>query len=164
MTTDGLDLHAAAAALIEVAAGDADAWSHVPVPLRATMAAVALAASGRAVNGVTLAHAGRYSRGTAARTGSPWRHLIAALAESSQTLVDLLLDEATDGPDPARLAADIAARDRTIADLREQLTEATSALRPLADYAHDLAVELRHHRDDERAAFDAKLVQLKIVP
>jgi hypothetical protein len=163
MTTDGLDMHAAAAALREVAGGDADAWTRVPVPLRAALAAVALAATARAVNGVALAHAGRYSRGTAARTDSPWRDLIAALAENSQTLVDLLLDEATDGPDPARLAADIAARDRTIADLRERLAEATAALRPLADYAHDLAAELRKHRDDERAVLDANIVQLRII-
>lgn len=163
MTTDGLDLHAAAAALIDVAGGDAEAWTRVPVPLRATLAAVALAASARAVNGVTLARAGRYSRGTAARTDSPWRDLVGALAENSQTLVDLLLDQAADGCDPARLAADIVARDRTIAELREQLAEATATLRPLADYAHDLAAELRQHRDDERAAFAAKLVQLRTV-
>lgn len=115
------------------------------------------------MNGVTLAQTGRYSRGTASRTDSPWRHLIAALADNSQALVDLLLDEANDGPCPARLAADIAARDRTIAGLREQLSNATAALGPLADYAHDLAVELRQHRDDERAVLDAKIVQLRII-
>ncbi len=163
MTNDDLDLHAAAAALIDVAVGDTDAWSRVPVPLRAMLAAVALAASARSVNGVTLAKTGRYSRGTASRRDSPWRHLITALADNSQTIVELLLDNAADGPDPARLAADIAVRDRTIAVLREQLAEATAALRPLADYAHDLAVELRQHRHDERAALDAKIVQLRVL-
>src|ERR1700736_5902042 len=136
MTIDGLDLHAAAAALIDVAGGDSDAWTRGPVPMRAALASVALAVSARTVNGVTLANAGRYSRGTASRADSPWRHLIAALADNRQTLVDLLLDEAADGPTPTRLAADIAARDRTIADLRERLSNATAALRPLADYAH----------------------------
>ena len=63
MTTDALDLHAATAALIAAAGGDTDAWTRVPVPLRAALAAVALAASARTVNGVTLAHTGRYSRG-----------------------------------------------------------------------------------------------------
>lgn len=164
MTADNLDLHAATATLIEVLSGDVEAWGRLPVPMRAAMAAAALAGSGRAVNGVTLASAGRYSRGTAARADSPWRDLVASLAEDSQTLVDLLLNEAANGPDPARLAADIAARDRTIAGLREQLSEATAALRPLADYAHDLAVELRQHRDEERATLDGKVVQLTIVP
>jgi uncharacterized protein YhaN len=115
------------------------------------------------VNGVTLANVGRYSRGRASRTESPWRHLIAALAAHSQTLVDQLLDQAADGPKPTQLAAGIAARDRTIADLRERLADATAALRPLADYAHDLAAELRQHRDDERAALEAKIVHLRII-
>ncbi|MDQ6796893.1 MAG: hypothetical protein M3011_02510 [Actinomycetota bacterium] len=163
MTTDALNLHAAAAALVDVAGGDADAWARVPVPLRAALAAVALAASARSVNGVTLANAGRYSRGTASRTDSPWQQLITALADNSQVLVDLLLNEASDGADPARLAADIARRDRTIADLRGRLATATAAVQPIADYAHDLAVELRRHRDDERAALSAKLVQLRTV-
>jgi len=61
------------------------------------------------------------------------------------------------------LAADIARRDRTIADLRGRLATATAAVQPLADYAHDLAVELRQHRDDERTALDAKVVQLRII-
>lgn len=163
MTDDDLDLHAAAAALIDVATGDTGAWARVPVPLRAALAAVSLAASGRAVNGVTLAAAGRYSRGTASRTGSPWRHLITALSDKSQTLVDLLLDEAADSPDPTRLAAEIAARDRTIADLRDQLSNAKAALQPLADYTHDLAVELRNYREDEQAALSAKVTHLRIV-
>jgi hypothetical protein len=163
VTDDNLDLHTAAAALIDVAAGDTAAWARVPVPLRAALAAIALAASGRAVNGVTLASAGRYSRGTASRKDSPWRHLITALSDNSQTLVKLLLDEVADSPDPARLAADIAARDRTIADLRDQLSNAKTALQPLADYTHDLAVELRNYREDEQAALAAKVTHLRIV-
>lgn len=118
--------------------------------------AVALAASGRAVNGVTLANTGHYSRGTASPTDSPWRRLVAALSADSQTPVDLLLGNAADGPDPARLAADLAARDRSIADLRSQLSTAASALQPLADHTHDLAVELRDYRDEERASLAAK--------
>jgi len=163
VTIDDADMHNAAAALVEVASGDIEAWARVPVPLRAALAAVALAASGRAVNGVSLANAGRYSRGTASRTDSPWRRLVAALSADSQTLVDLLLGNAADGPDPARLAADLAARDRTIADLRGQLSQATSALQPLADYTHDLAVELRGYRDEERASLAAKIVPLRLL-
>lgn len=163
MTDEGLDLRLAAAALIDVAGGDTDAWTRVPVPLRAALAAVALAASARTVNGVTLAKTGRYSRGTASRPGSPWQDLIAALTANSQNLVDQLLDKAAEGPDPARLASDISARDRTIADLRERLSIASAARRPLADYAHDLAAELRQHRDDERSVLDAKIVPLRIM-
>jgi len=163
VTIDDPDMHNAAAALVDVADGDIEAWARVPVPLRAALAAVALAASGRAVNGVTLANAGRYSRGTASRTDSPWRRLVATLSADSQTLVDLLLGNAADGPDPARLAADLAARDRTIADLRGQLSKATSALQPLADYTHDLAVELRGYRDEERASLAAKIVPLRLL-
>ncbi len=163
MTADNLDLHAAAAALIEVLSGDVEAWGRLPVPMRAAMAAAALAGTGRAVNGVTLASAGRYSRGTASRTDSPWRLLIAALSENGQVLVDVLLAGSAAGPDPTRLAADIAARDRTIADLRGRLSTAKGALQPLADYAHDLAVELRQHREDERAVLAAKLVPLRLL-
>lgn len=163
MTGDSLDLHAASAALIEVLSGDDEAWNRVPVAIRAAMAAAALAGSGRAVNGVALASAGRYSRGTTARAGSPWRPLIAALSENGEVLVDLLLADAAARPDPTRLAADVVARDRTIADLRDQLSMAKAALRPLADYAHDLAVELRQHREDDRAVLAAKVVPLKLL-
>jgi hypothetical protein len=163
VTADNLDLHTATTALIDVAGGDANAWTRVPAPIPAALAAVALAASGRVVNGVTLANAGRYSRGTASRTDSPWRNLITALSDNSQRFVDLLVDETADGPDPARLAADIAARDRTIADLRDHLSKAKSALQPLADYTHDLAVELRSYRDEDRATLAAEIVPLRIV-
>lgn len=163
MTTDALDLHAATAALIDVAGGDTDAWTRVPVPLRAALAAVALAASARTVNGVTLARTGRYSRGTASRTDSPWRHLIAALADNSQTLVDLLLDEAADGPDPTRppptsphatassptCATSSPTRRRLFG--RSRTTPTTSP----PNYAST--------RDDERAALEAKIVHLRII-
>lgn len=163
MTADNLDLHTAATALIEVLAGEAEAWARLPVPMRAVMAAAALGASGRAVNGVALASAGRYSRGTASRTDSPWRDLIAALSDNGQALADTILRDTAPSPNPTRLAADLAARDRTIAELRDELSSANAALQPLADYAHDLAVELRQHREDERAALAAKIVPLRLM-
>jgi len=163
LTADSLDLHAATATLIDLLSGDVEAWARLPVPIRAAMAAAALAGSGRAVNGVALASAGRYSRGTASRTDSPWRHLIAALCDNGQTLADTILADTAPGPNPTRLAADLAARDRTIADLREELSTAKAAFQPLADYAHDLAVELRQHRDDERATLAAKIVPLRLM-
>lgn len=156
-------LQQAAAALASVCNGEPGAWQDVPVPLRAALAAVALTVADQRVNGVALAKAGGYSRGTAARTDSPWRMLLSALSAGAPSLVealDLPLAPSTLG---TRAAVEIAKRDKTIAELRAEITDLETRVGPLTDYAHDLAVELRMYREHERDALDAKLRHLKPV-
>ena len=154
------DLLGAVAALADVCTGRADAWHDVPVPIRAALAAVALAVADQRVNGVALAKAGRYSRGTAARGDSPWKQLMSALSTGPTALLDALDLPNQDSGLSTRASAEIAKRDKTIRDLRAEIAELKDRVGPLADYAHDLAVELRMYRDHERAALDAKVRHL----
>lgn len=153
-------LQQAAAALTSVCNGEPGAWQDVPVPIKAALAAVALTVADQRVNGVALAKAGGYSRGTAARTDSPWKMFLSALSAGAPDLVaalDLPLSPSTLG---TRAAVEIAKRDKTIAELRAEITDLQARVGPLTDYVHDLAVELRLYREHERAELDQKVRHL----
>ncbi|MGI9016341.1 MAG: hypothetical protein ACR2HR_04415 [Euzebya sp.] len=157
---EATQLQQAAAALTAVCNGEPGTWQDVPVPIRAALAAIALTVADQRVNGVALAKAGGYSRGTAARTDSPWKVLLAALSTGAPDLVAALDLPVFPSPLGTRAAVEIAKRDKTIAELRAEITDLKCRVGPLTDYAHDLAVELRLHREHERAALDATVRHL----
>lgn len=107
----------------------------LPVVLRAALGAVALAAADQPLNGVTLAAAASFSRGTAYRHN---REAINLLIAHAPALVHSMLDNIENGPSLTDLNAELRRRDQTIAELREKL-RASEAEREMAlAYARDL--------------------------
>lgn len=128
----------------------------LPVPLRATLALVALAAADKPINGVNMAQVGGYSRGTAA---VKHKATLDTLVRSVPVVVGVQLQRTSETPTISELAAQIRNRDNTIADLRAQLSDARHDLDVVLAYARDLHnhVQLEH---DQIAAEKAKKVRL----
>ncbi len=119
--------------------GAAEVLRDVPVIIRAALAAVALAAADRPVNGINVAKAAGYSRGTA------YRHNAEALdvvLSASPTLAAALLEQPTAGRSVTELSQMLQERDRVIQDLRRQLKAAQVESEMALSYARDLHEQL----------------------
>lgn len=107
----------------------------LPVVLRAALGAIALAAADRPLNGVTLAAAAGFSRGTAYRHN---REAINRLVEFAPALVDSMLNRTEEGSSLTILNANLRQRDKTIAELRERLRASEKECEMALAYARDL--------------------------
>lgn len=117
----------------------------VPVVLRAMIAAAALAAADRPVNGVTMAAAGGYARGTAQTKN---REHLALIAEMTPLLVGALLGRQPDAVTVAAVTEQVRQRDATIAELRRELVSVKHDREVVLGYARDLHSKARRYRDD----------------
>jgi hypothetical protein len=122
----------------------------LPVVLRAALGAVALAAADRPLNGVTLAAAAGFSRGTAYRHN---REIINLLIEFAPALVDSMLVNSDQGISLTILNANLHQRDETIAELREKLRASENEREMALAYARDLfetvSAEMREIADEK---------------
>lgn len=107
----------------------------LPVVLRAALGAVALVAADRPLNGVTLAAAAGFSRGTAYRHN---REAIKLLIDFAPALVDSMLVKTDVGSSLTILSANLRQRDETIAELRERLRASEKEREMALAYARDL--------------------------
>lgn len=107
----------------------------LPVVLRAALGAVALTAADRPLNGVTLATAASFSRGTAYRHN---REAINLLVDLAPALVDSMLVNPEKGESLTVLNANLRQRDQTVAELRERLRASENEREMALAYARDL--------------------------
>ncbi|MEX2503615.1 MAG: hypothetical protein WD378_02125 [Egicoccus sp.] len=143
--------------LRRVASSEAD-WTDLPVPLRAVIAATALAASNQAVNQSSLARSGTYSRTTQRAVDAPWVELLDALAANPGRYASYALADQANGRSAAELAAELQSRDNIIADERRKRREAEAHLHILAAAARDTAHALSKKQVLERDELDARIV------
>jgi hypothetical protein len=111
----------------------------VPVSLRAAIAAAVLAGGDLPLNGVTLAAAAGFSRGTAYRTKR--EEVLAVLAAMPLVAVHIL-GRGRKGGSRSDALASLRQRDQTIANLRKAVTEAERDRDQALSYARDLHQQL----------------------
>ncbi|NNN02857.1 MAG: hypothetical protein HKL87_02520 [Acidimicrobiaceae bacterium] len=132
----------------------------LPVVLRAALGAVALAAAGRPLNGVTLAAAAGFSRGTAYRHN---REAVNLLIEFAPALVDSMLNRVGEGSSLTILNANLRQRDETIAELRERLHSSEKEREMALAYARDLFETVSSEIRDIAAEKAQKVRVLRVV-
>ena len=120
----------------------AAALRDIPIPVRAALAATALAAANLSINGVTMAAFGGYSRGTAA---GRHKHALETVAQGIPLLVGVQLDGARTSRSVSEMDSELRKRDSTIAELRSELKQTRSELGTVLSYTRDLH---NHLRDD----------------
>lgn len=141
---------------------DDDSWAQLPVPVRAITAAVALAATGGRVSKSGLGAVGRFDYRETCRPGKPWRDLVEALVANPLAITRQRLD--SDSVPVHRLVeleADKAKLEQRLAEANTELKALRESLRPVQDYAADLAMELTKWREDERAELARRVVDVR---
>jgi hypothetical protein len=124
--------------------GVAEIFRDVPVTIRAALAAVALAAADRPVNGINVSKAAGYSRGTAYRHNA---EALEVVLSASPALAAALLERPTVGRSVTELSQMLQGRDRVIDDLRRQLKVARAERDMTLSYARDLHEQLAPEHD-----------------
>lgn len=132
-------------ALVRIAASEdapidvLDELRAVPVGLRAALVAAVLAGADRPLNGVVLAKAARFSRGTAYRTN---KDALAAVIAAVPTIAASVLGQSRSGGTRSELSAALHSRDETIAKLRAEVKDAERDRDIALAYARDLHQQL----------------------
>lgn len=142
--------------------GSLSAWEGLPVGLRLVAAQVLLAATNQRVNASSLAARGHFDR-TAVRAGTPWWESLEAARSRPLALLDLLAGDSTREVDVGTAAAaEVAARDKTIGELREELRQVKEDAEALTEWALALSGELWRYREPELFRPPAPVLRLMV--
>ena len=119
-----------------------------------------MAAADRPLNGVTLAAAAGFSRGTAYRHNREAVNLLIAIAPA---LVDSMLAKTDEGRSLTILNANLRQRDETIAKLREKLRASEKEREMALAYARDLFETVSSEMRETANEMAKKVRPLRIV-